>query len=108
MDMGAFPPFAPFPCCTPLGEKGETGKGGKGEELDVFHREREKREALEKGLEQMAVAQHRLESKNRRLRAQVGESDLAHAQAREQVKPPEVGGGNAPRANPRGDLQQDQ
>src|SRR5262249_57977218 len=27
--------------------KGETGKGGKGEELDVFHREREKREALE-------------------------------------------------------------
>ena len=53
-------------------------------------REKEKREALEKGLKQMVAAQHGLESQNRRLGAEVGESELAHAQTREQVKVAEV------------------
>jgi hypothetical protein len=83
------------------GEKQETGKGGNGEEpLFVFcplpfspawsERERQKRKALEKGLEQTAAAQRGLESKNRRLGAEVGESELVHAQTREQVKSAEV------------------
>jgi len=38
----------------------------------------------------MVAAQHGLESQNRRLRAEVGESELAHAQTREQVKVAEV------------------
>jgi hypothetical protein len=38
----------------------------------------------------MVAAQQELESKNRRLRAQVGASELLHEQVREQVKPPEA------------------
>jgi len=60
------------------------------QELAALQRERQKREALEEGLEQMVAAQQELESKNRRLRAQVGESELAHRQVREQVKPAEA------------------
>jgi len=56
----------------------------------LSQREGQKREALEKGLEQTAAAQRSLESKNRRLGAEVGESELMHAQVREQVKPAEV------------------
>src|SRR5262249_23714688 len=41
------------------------------QELAALQRERQKREALEEGLEQMVAAQQELESKNRRLRAQV-------------------------------------
>ena len=48
--------------------------------------ETRKREALEKGLEQIAAAQQGLERQKRRLGVQVGESELAHAQVREQVK----------------------
>ena len=59
------------------------------QELAALQRERQKREALEEGLEQMVAAQQELESKNRRLRAQVGASEL-HEQVREQVKPPEA------------------
>jgi len=60
------------------------------QELAAWQRERQKRETLEQGLEQMVAAQQELESKNRRLRAQMGASELLHAQAREQVKPAEA------------------
>ena len=88
-------PFRPLPFSPALSQRGN------GEE-PVFpfrplpfspalsEREGQKREALEKGLEQTAAAQRSLESKNRRLRAEVGESELMHAQVREQVKPAEV------------------
>ena len=46
--------------------------------------ERAKREALEEGLEEMVAAQQELERKNRRLRARVGETELARLQVREQ------------------------
>ena len=58
--------------------KAKPGDRGKGETR--------KREALEKGLEQIAAAQQGLERQKRRLGVQVGESELAHAQVREQVK----------------------
>ena len=60
------------------------------QELAALQRERQKREVLEEGLEQMVAAQQELESKNRRLRAQVGASELLHEQVREQVKPAEA------------------
>ena len=60
------------------------------QEVAAWQRERQKREALEEGLEQMVAAQQELESKNRRLRAQVGASELQHEQVREQVKPAEA------------------
>jgi len=54
-------------------------------ELAALQRERQKREALEEGLEQMVAAQQQLESQHRRLR--VRESEVAHQQVREQTKP---------------------
>jgi hypothetical protein len=39
------------------------------QELAAWQRERQKRETLEQGLEQMVAAQQELESQNRRLRA---------------------------------------
>ncbi|HWU40686.1 MAG TPA: hypothetical protein VN203_23815, partial [Candidatus Acidoferrum sp.] len=57
------------------------------QELAALQRERQKREALEEGLEQMVVAQQELESKNRRLRARVGESEVVHQQVQQQIKP---------------------
>jgi hypothetical protein len=54
-------------------------------ELVALQRERQKREALEEGLEQMVGAQQQLESEHRRLR--VRESEVAHQQVREQIKP---------------------
>ncbi len=59
-------------------------------ELAALQRERQKRETLEEGLEQMVAAQQELESKNRRLRARVAESDVLHQQVREQTKPAEA------------------
>jgi hypothetical protein len=78
------------------------------QELAAWQRERQKRETLEQGLEQMVAAQQELESKNRRLRAQMGASELLHAQAREQREAGGGGGTHPPRARPPGDLQQDQ
>jgi hypothetical protein len=60
------------------------------EELAALQKERRKREALEQGLEQMVAAQQELERRNRRLRAQVGASELMHQQVQEQVKPAEA------------------
>jgi hypothetical protein len=60
------------------------------QDLEALQKERQKREALEEGLEQMVAAQQALESKNRRLRAQVGASELLHQQVQEQVKPAEA------------------
>jgi hypothetical protein len=60
------------------------------EELAALQKERRKREALEQGLEQMVAAQQELERRNRRLRAQMGASELMHQQVREQVKPAEA------------------
>jgi hypothetical protein len=60
------------------------------QELAALQRERQKREALEEGLEQMVVAQQELESQNRRRRARGGESEIVHQQVREQIKPAEA------------------
>ncbi len=59
-------------------------------ELAALQREKQKREALEEGLEQMVVAQQELESQNRRLRARGAESEIVHQQVREQIKPAEA------------------
>ena len=59
-------------------------------ELAALQREKQKREALEEGLEQMVVATQELESKNRRLGAGVTETEVVHQQVREQIKPAEA------------------
>ena len=59
-------------------------------EVVALQREKEKRETLEEGLEQMVAAEQELESSNRRLRARVGGSEVAHQQVREQIKPAEA------------------
>jgi hypothetical protein len=59
-------------------------------EVTALQRERQKRETLEEGLEQMVAAQQELESNNRRLRACVPDSQLTHQQVQEQTKSAEA------------------
>jgi len=59
-------------------------------EVEALQREKEKRETLEQGLEQMVAAEQELESSNRRLRARVGGSEITHQQVLDQIKPAEA------------------